>query len=118
LLDVDGVISSNAFGSAVAAAGGDWAVSSPLTDSVGKDAGMVQLFRGLASSPVTTLSGEAAGDGFASALSMAGDVNTDGVKDLAIGTMKHDGSTTSNNKTVLVKDSGGVEVLNWAVLMP
>lgn len=116
LLAVDGTAAGEAFGSALTAANGDWAAGSPLADSVGKDAGQVQVFSGMNATPLFTLAGSKAGDNSGSALNMQGDVNQDGKNDIAIGSAKFDLPAVVNNKTVLVKDVGRVEVLSGAAL--
>jgi hypothetical protein len=116
LLTLEGKAKNDHLGAAISAANDEWAVGIPLADSVGKNAGSVQLFAGLNITPVATIPGNNAGDNFGSALNMQGDVNQDGKNDLAIGAAKFDLRTSvekrksAGMKTVLLKDAGRVEV--------
>ncbi|HSC75162.1 MAG TPA: thrombospondin type 3 repeat-containing protein [Pseudomonadales bacterium] len=116
LLTVDGAAKGDGFGAAVAANNDDWAAGIPLADGAGKDTGRVQFFSGLNAIPVNTLNGATAGDSFGSALNMQGDVNKDGINDIAIGATKFDVDTTVNSKAGLLKDAGTVQVLSGAAL--
>jgi hypothetical protein len=116
LLMVNGSAKGDSFGAAVTATNDRWAVGAPLAERIGKDTGRVQIFSGLNVTPVTILEGTTADENFGSALNMQGDVNKDGTNDIAIAAAKFDVNTTANNKTVLLKDAGRVQVLSGAAL--
>ncbi|HSC75220.1 MAG TPA: thrombospondin type 3 repeat-containing protein [Pseudomonadales bacterium] len=108
LLTADGAAKGDSFGAAIAAVNDDWVVGIPLADSAGKDAGSVKFFSGLNATSTRTLNGATAGDNFGSALNMQGDVNQDGMNDIAIGVAKFDANA--------IKDVGRVQVLSGAEL--
>ncbi|MEZ5538933.1 MAG: thrombospondin type 3 repeat-containing protein [Pseudomonadales bacterium] len=122
LLTVYGTKRGDALGSSISAAanGARWAVGAPLTDVTGRDAGSVQIFSGLSSTPVTTLNGAQADDHFGSALSWQGDFNHDGENDLAVGAAKSDTTTTVMVRNIarkmVLRNTGSVRVFNGAQL--
>ena len=122
LLRLGGAAAGDRFGAAISATHGRWAVGAPLADSTGKDAGRVQVFAGMGSLPVATINGSHAGDHFGSAVALQGDMNRDGIQDVAVGAAAFDVSTSVGKrksagvKTVLLKDTGRVEVLSGAAL--
>ena len=122
LLRLGGAAAGDRFGAAISATHGRWAVGAPLADSTGKDAGRVQVFAGMGSLPVATINGSHAGDRFGSAVALQGDMNQDGIQDVAVGAAAFDVSTSVGKrksagvKTVLLKDTGRVEVLSGAAL--
>ncbi len=116
-ISLEGEEKDENLGAVLSAAKGIWAVSAPQADSNGKDAGTVLLFRGDSKLPFTTLTGEE-GDHYGSALAMGADLNGDGINDLAVGAAKSDTRKSIKNRPVLVKDSGRVEVLSGAGLVP
>ncbi|HSC76014.1 MAG TPA: thrombospondin type 3 repeat-containing protein [Pseudomonadales bacterium] len=105
---VDGSAKGDSFGAAITAVNDDWAVGTPLADGAGKDAGMVEIFSGLNTIRIATLTGSNTGDHFGSALNMQGDVNKDGTSDIAISAVKFDANAT--------KDAGRVQVLSGVAL--
>ncbi|HSC75195.1 MAG TPA: thrombospondin type 3 repeat-containing protein [Pseudomonadales bacterium] len=110
LLTMDGDAKGNNLGAAVTAANDDWAVGIPFADIIGggRNAGMVAMFSGLNTIRTATLTGGVIGDNFGSALNMQGDVDKDGVNDIAIGANRFD--------TMAGKDAGRVQVLSGAGL--
>ena len=122
LLRLGGAAAGDRFGAAISATHGRWAVGAPLADSTGKDAGRVQVFAGMGTLPVATINGSHAGDHFGSAVALQGDMNRDGIQDVAVGAAAFDVSTSVGKrksagvKTVLLKDTGRVEVLSGAAL--
>ena len=110
---VDGSAKGDGFGSAITAVNDDWAVGIPLADiplpfTAGKDTGSVQLFSGQSATPINAIAGPATGVHFGRAVNMLGDVNKDGVNDIAIGASGFD--------VLKGKDAGRVIVLNGAGL--
>jgi len=108
---LDGTVAGDRFGSAVSSFAQDidgdtfidWAVGSPRADvSTMVDAGKVEIFSGTNTTPIATINGAAAGDRFGSALS-TGDIDGDGVNDIAIGVPKFDAPAV---------DAGKVEVIS------
>ncbi|MDZ7319518.1 MAG: FG-GAP-like repeat-containing protein, partial [candidate division KSB1 bacterium] len=113
-------------GMAIAAAGdvnkdglNDFMIAAPRNDSGGKDAGKVYLFFGkqaswpkniLLSNADVTVVGEAAGDLFGLAFAGVGDVNQDGIDDIAIGAPYHD--------PVAKKDAGKLYLFSGDKLTP
>ena len=122
LLRLGGAAAGDRFGAAISATHGRWAVGAPLADSTGKDAGRVQVFAGMGTLPVATINGSHAGDHFGSAVALQGDMNRDGIQDIAVGAAAFDVSASVGKrksagvKTVLLKDTGRVEVLSGAAL--
>jgi uncharacterized delta-60 repeat protein len=122
LLRLGGAAAGDRFGAAISATHGRWAVGAPLADSTGKDAGRVQVFAGMGTLPVATINGSHAGDHFGSAVALQGDMNRDGIQDIAVGAAAFDvGNSVGKRKaagvkTVLLKDAGRVEVLSGAAL--
>ena len=101
----NGEAKGDEFGGAVAAAGDvdndgtpDFAIGAPKADQLDvltgkvlvKDRGAVTVYSGADYSPLFTVTGEAAGDGFGIAIAGAGDVDADTHDDLLVGAWKAD----------------------------
>jgi hypothetical protein len=64
------------------------AVGAPHADTGHPDAGSVHLFSGRTGSPLWTVHGERGGDGLGGALAPLGDIDQDGIPDLAAGALQ------------------------------
>ncbi len=96
---LEGEAAGDEFGASVAAAGDvdgdgvpDLIVGAPLHDGPGgTDAGRACLFRGSDGAHLRCLDGEAAGDHFGYRVAGVGDVDGDGLDDVAVSANEHDG---------------------------
>ncbi len=85
----------------------DFAVGAVRSDVGGADAGAVTAYSGATFAPLWTTSGLVAADLFGYSLSSAGDVDGDGVPDVAVGTPTTDiGATNTGSLAVLSGASG------------
>jgi hypothetical protein len=86
------------FGSSVAGVGDldgdavpDFMVAAARADPNGANSGRVRVYSGADGAVLFTFDGDAAGDQFGTSVRRAGDVDNDGVPDLAVGAPFHDG---------------------------
>ena len=116
-----GVAPGDALGTAVAGAGDvdgdgfcDVLVGVPGDDTNGIDAGSVRVFSGRDGSALLTLLGDAAGDGFGSAVAGAGDCDGDGIDDVLVGASGADGPAGPDAGLARVYSGGsGTVHLSW-----
>lgn len=109
----DGMVPGALYGSVIATVGdvngdgtADVAVGAPDPAGIG----MVEILSGASGSPIFQIVGSTNGDGFGSAIAGLGDVNQDGVSDLAVGSPLESGSGRvrifSGNNGVLLASYG------------
>lgn len=91
----------------------DWsnAAKGPMT-------GRVYVFSGKDGHPVLTLTGEAAGEGFGTSPSVAGDVDGDGHADLIVGAWQYSGAAISGGRAYLYSGRDGHLVKTFTCKTP
>ncbi len=98
IFELSGEANGDKFGASVASAGdltgdgyADWLVGAPGNNAGGIDSGRAYIFSGKTGELVHVLTGEAANDWFGFSVAAIGDVNEDGVVDVAVGARRPSG---------------------------
>jgi len=93
----------------------DFAVGVPFDDQGGPDVGAVQLRSGSTGTILFVVTGSVPGEQMGRVLAGVGDVNADGVPDLAIGS---DQTTYGSNRARVVSGAGGAVLHEWLGDLP
>lgn len=118
LLTLTGVLAGDNLGHSAASLGdvdgdglSDVVASAPVLG--GSRPGSVTLYSGANGQPIWTRTGEANGDFFGWVVACAGDVNGDGVQDLAVGAPGHDQPQVNAGKAYVLSGIDGTVIHSW-----
>lgn len=92
---------------------GDVLIGAPGNSAAGSGAGAAYVFSGADGVLLQTMRGDAAGDGFGSSLSPAGDLNNDGAGDYLIGAPGSDVAATNAGMARAVSGPNGATLFNF-----
>ncbi|HEX5009554.1 MAG TPA: hypothetical protein VFY71_04060 [Planctomycetota bacterium] len=79
----------------------------------GVDSGQVEVYSGADGSVLYTWDGDAAGDGYGDAVADAGDVNGDGLPDIAVSARLNDGNGETSGMARIYSGFDGSELYTW-----